>query len=80
MLVFWDHGSGWSGYGLDHTCTTTSTYSQASGCNMLTLQALAQGMQVMPFAGVLMSCKQQPLLHQQQQQQQQQPHYTSSAL
>ncbi|KAF6263192.1 hypothetical protein COO60DRAFT_1635413 [Scenedesmus sp. NREL 46B-D3] len=44
MLVFWDHGSGWSGYGLDHTCTSTSTYSHAWGCNMLTLQALAQGL------------------------------------
>jgi hypothetical protein len=43
MLVFWDHGSGWSGYGLDHTCSTTSTYNQQWGCNMLTLQALAQG-------------------------------------
>jgi hypothetical protein len=52
MLVFWDHGSGWSGYGLDHTCTTTSTYSHAWGCNMLTLQALAQGMQHASGIGV----------------------------
>lgn len=44
MLVFWDHGSGWSGYGVDHTCTSTATYSQNWGCDILSIQKITQGM------------------------------------
>ena len=43
MLIFWDHGSGWSGYGVDHTCTSTATYNTNWGCDILNMQEIAQG-------------------------------------
>jgi len=42
MLVFWDHGSGWAGYGLDSTCSPLKAYSDR-GCNMLTLDTISRG-------------------------------------
>ncbi|KAF8072527.1 hypothetical protein HT031_000187 [Scenedesmus sp. PABB004] len=44
MLVFWDHGSGWWGYGVDHTCGVVDAYSSSRGCDMLTMRKLAQGL------------------------------------
>lgn len=42
MLVFWNHGSGWAGYGVDHTCSPLKTYSD-KGCDMLSMDTLTQG-------------------------------------
>jgi hypothetical protein len=41
-LVFWDHGSGWAGYGIDSTCSPVKPYSD-KGCDMLTMDTLRQG-------------------------------------
>jgi hypothetical protein len=41
-LVFWDHGAGWAGYGVDSTCSPVKPYSE-KGCDMLTLDTLSQG-------------------------------------
>lgn len=43
MLVFWDHGSGWSGYGVDHTCSGSVPYDATYGCNILSLPRVGQG-------------------------------------
>ncbi len=42
MMVFWNHGSGWAGYGLDHTCSPIKTYSDRA-CGMMSVGALATG-------------------------------------
>jgi hypothetical protein len=44
MLVFWDHGSGWLGYGVDQTCDANNpTYNPNSVCGMLRLQDITAG-------------------------------------
>jgi hypothetical protein len=43
MAVFWDHGSGWLGYGADAKCATGDTYIDNSYCHIATLQQLLQG-------------------------------------
>ncbi len=41
VLVLWDHGNGWKGYGVDNTCSATGSYS-AYGCDQFTVETLAQ--------------------------------------
>lgn len=41
-LVFWDHGSGWAGYGIDGTCGPLAGYND-KGCDMLSLEEISQG-------------------------------------
>ncbi len=43
FLVLWDHGGGWTGYGIDHTCRAGGTYNSQGGCNMLSIPMLADG-------------------------------------
>eukprot|EP00798_Chlamydomonas_sp_ICE-L_P016534 gene16534-22762_t len=43
FLDFWDHGSGWQGYGVDHTCQANAAYSE-SGCDMFNLAEMATGL------------------------------------
>ncbi|GBF88369.1 hypothetical protein Rsub_01081 [Raphidocelis subcapitata] len=42
-LVFWNHGSGWAGYGIDSTCSPLKAYTDR-GCDMLTMATLARGL------------------------------------
>lgn len=41
-LVFWNHGSGWAGYGIDSTCSPLKAYTDR-GCDMLTMATITQG-------------------------------------
>lgn len=41
-IVFWDHGSGWAGYGIDHTCSPLKTYSERA-CDALSMDTLTRG-------------------------------------
>jgi hypothetical protein len=43
MLVFWDHGSGWQGYGADATCSNLVAYSEAPYCDAASVQTVADG-------------------------------------
>ncbi len=43
FLSLWDHGGGWNGFGIDHTCQSGKTYNPSGGCNMLTIPQLADG-------------------------------------
>lgn len=57
-LVFWDHGSGWAGYGVDHTCSPLQQY-KAQGCSMMDMREVAAGALGGSGGGVL--CLQWPL-------------------
>ncbi len=43
LFDFWDHGSGWKGYGVDATCSAAGTYIHA-GCNMFSMATMARGL------------------------------------
>lgn len=43
MLVFWDHGNGWLGYGADGKCSPTGSYSDNVYCDVASLAAITQG-------------------------------------
>jgi hypothetical protein len=43
MLILWDHGSGWQGYGVDQTCDAASAYNPNAICGMLSMQSITNG-------------------------------------
>jgi hypothetical protein len=43
FLALWDHGGGWNGYGIDHTCNPLKSYNPDGGCNMLSVPLLVKG-------------------------------------
>ena len=43
MLVLWDHGNGWKGYGVDNMCVSGTPYNP-NGCDQFTMQTLVTGL------------------------------------
>lgn len=43
MVVYWDHGNGWLGYGADATCSSAGPYNDHYYCSIASLARLTQG-------------------------------------
>lgn len=43
MVVYWDHGNGWLGYGADATCSSAGPYNDHYYCSIASLATLTQG-------------------------------------
>jgi hypothetical protein len=43
MVVFWDHGNGWQGYGADGTCPGSPAYADHTYCDVASMNTLVTG-------------------------------------
>lgn len=43
MVVYWDHGQGWLGYGADGRCSPTGSYADHAYCSVASLATLEAG-------------------------------------
>jgi hypothetical protein len=43
MVVYWDHGNGWLGYGADGKCSSTGSYADHDNCSVASLATLEAG-------------------------------------